>query len=42
MFVYRLKQEIEVFDEADKVIATPMFAGELQLSIKDLFAWLLE
>ena len=42
VFVYRPKQEPEVLDESDKVIPVPPFASELQLTIKDLFAWLLE
>ncbi|MBD1850904.1 Uma2 family endonuclease [Leptolyngbya sp. FACHB-711] len=42
VFVYRSKQEPEVLDEPDEVIPIPSFASELQLTIKDLFAWLLE
>jgi len=42
VFVYHPKQEPEVFDEPDAVIPTPPFANELQLTINDLFAWLLE
>lgn len=41
VFVYRLKQEPEVLDETNKVIPTPSFAGELQLTVTDLSAWLL-
>jgi len=42
VFVYRSKQEPEVFDEPDEVIPTPSFANELQLTIQNLFAWLFE
>lgn len=41
VFVYRPKQELEVFDEPDDVIPVPSFASDLQLTIKELFAWLL-
>ncbi|NKB18228.1 MAG: Uma2 family endonuclease, partial [Pseudanabaena sp. CRU_2_10] len=42
VFVYRPKQETEVFDEPDALLPVPPFASELQLRVKDLFAWLLE
>jgi Uma2 family endonuclease len=42
VFVYSPQQEPEVFDEPDKVLPMPSFASELHLTIKDLFAWLLE
>ncbi|MDZ7957228.1 MAG: Uma2 family endonuclease [Aulosira sp. DedQUE10] len=42
VFVYRPKQETEVFEEPDALLPTPLFASELQLTVKDLFAWLLE
>jgi Uma2 family endonuclease len=42
VFVYRPKQETEVFDELDAVLPLPSFVDELQLTIEDLFAWLLE
>jgi Uma2 family endonuclease len=42
VFVYCPKQEPEVLDEPDEVVPVPSFASELQLTIKDLFAWLLE
>lgn len=42
VFVYRSKQEPEVFDEPDEVVPVPAFASNLQLTIKELFAWLLE
>jgi Uma2 family endonuclease len=42
VFVYRPKQEPEVLDEPDNIVPVPSFASELQLTIKDLFAWLSE
>ncbi|WP_427161603.1 Uma2 family endonuclease [Aliinostoc sp. HNIBRCY26] len=42
VFVYRPKQETEVFDEADVLLPVPSFASELQLTVKELFAWLLD
>ena len=42
VFVYRSKQETEVFDEPDEILPMPSFASELHLTIKDLFAWLLD
>ncbi|NEQ55491.1 MAG: Uma2 family endonuclease [Leptolyngbya sp. SIO3F4] len=41
VFVYRPKQEPEVLDEPDEVVVVPSFASELQLTIKELFGWLL-
>ena len=41
VFVYHPQQETEVFDEPDALIAVPSFASELQLTIQDLFSWLL-
>jgi Uma2 family endonuclease len=41
VFVYRSKQETEVFDEPDQILPMPPFASELHLTIKDVFAWLL-
>ena len=41
VFAYRPKQETEVFDQPDQVLPTPLFASQLQLSPKNLFAWLL-
>ncbi len=40
VFVYRSKQETEVFDEPDQVLPVPSLANELQLTVQDLFAWL--
>lgn len=42
VFVYRSKREPEGLDELDKVIPVPSFANELDLTIEELFAWLLE
>ncbi|KJH70686.1 Uma2 family endonuclease [Aliterella atlantica] len=42
IFIYRPKQEMEVFDEPDQVLPVPTFASNLRLTVKDLFAWLLE
>jgi Uma2 family endonuclease len=42
VFVYRPKQETEVFDEPDALLPVPSFASDLQLTVNDLFAWLLE
>jgi Uma2 family endonuclease len=42
VFVFRPKQEMEVFDKPDVILPVPSFAGDLQLTVKDLFDWLLE
>ena len=42
VFVYQQKQEIAVFDDPDAVLPVPDFANGLQLTVKDLFAWLLD
>ena len=42
VFIYRPKQEIEVFDELEIILPVPEFAIDLQLTIKDLFAYLLK
>jgi len=41
VFVYRPKQEIEVFDEPDNLLPVPSFINNLNLTIDDLFGWLL-
>ncbi|NEP65196.1 MULTISPECIES: Uma2 family endonuclease [Moorena] len=41
VFVYHSKQEIEVFDQPDMLLPVPSFVSELNLTVKDLFAWLL-
>jgi Uma2 family endonuclease len=42
VFVYRSKQEIEVFDEPEAILPMPSFVSELNLTVGDLFSWLLE
>ncbi len=42
VFVYYPHQETKVFDLPDTLIPVPMFAIDLQLTIQDLFSWLLE
>ncbi|MBV6621883.1 MAG: Uma2 family endonuclease [Rivularia sp. (in: Bacteria)] len=42
VFIFCPKQETEVFDESDTLLPVPDFASELQLTVGDLFAWLLE
>ena len=41
VFIYRPKQEIQVFDEPEVLLPTPSFVSELNITVKDLFAWLL-
>lgn len=42
VFVYRPRQETEVFDKPDNLLPVPSFASELKLTDQELFAWLLE
>lgn len=42
VFVYCPKQEPEVLDKPDQIIPVPSFASGLQITIQDMFAWLLE
>ncbi len=42
VLIYRPKQEPVVLDEPAEIVLVPSFASELQLTIKELFAWLLE
>ena len=42
LFVYRPKQQTEVFDEPEQQLPVPSFASELRLTVGDLFGWLLE
>jgi Uma2 family endonuclease len=42
VFVFRPKQEMEVFDEPNAFLPVPEFAIALKLTVKDLSAWLLE
>ncbi len=42
VFVYYPKQETQVFDLPEALLPVPLFASELQLTVSDLFGWLLE
>jgi Uma2 family endonuclease len=42
VFVYLSKQEPQIFDESEQQLPVPAFAAELQLSVGELFGWLLE
>lgn len=42
VFVYLPKQEPQVFDELEHQLPVPLFASKLQLSVGELFAWLLD
>jgi Uma2 family endonuclease len=42
VFVYRPTQSTEVFDEPEQLLPVPSFARELQLTVGELFGWLLE
>ena len=42
VFVYLPKQEPQIFDESEQQLPVPAFAAELQLSVGELFDWLLE
>ncbi len=42
VFVYRPKQQTEVFDEPEQELPVPSFASELRLTVGELFGWLLE
>ena len=42
VFVYRAKQQPEVFDEPEQQLPVPSFASEVRLSVGELFGWLLE
>ncbi|MEG4032611.1 Uma2 family endonuclease [Microcoleus sp. S36b_A4] len=42
VFVYRPTQSTEVFDEPEQLLPMPSFARELQLTVGELFGWLLE
>ncbi|MDJ0579263.1 Uma2 family endonuclease [Crocosphaera sp.] len=41
IFIYRPKQEIEVFDRLDLKLPTPSFGEKINLTVQDVFAWLL-
>jgi Uma2 family endonuclease len=42
LFVYLPKQQPEVFDEPEALLPVPSFARELQLTVGDVWGWLLE
>ncbi len=42
VLIYRPKQETEIFDKLDLILPVPSFAKEINLTVKDVFAWLLE
>lgn len=42
IFVFKPKQQPEVFEEPADLLPAPCFADELQLTTADLFGWLLE
>jgi Uma2 family endonuclease len=42
VFVYRPKQETEVFDQAEQVLPLPEFANGLVITVGEIFGWLLE
>jgi Uma2 family endonuclease len=42
VFIYQPKQEVEIFDKASQRLLMPTFAAELQLSVGEVFNWLLE
>ena len=41
VFVYRSKQEIEVFDTVDAIAPMPAFMAPLTLTIEQIFGWLM-
>ena len=42
VFVYLPNQQPEVFDETEQQISVPSFASELQLTVGNLFGWLMD
>lgn len=42
VFVYLPREQPQVFDEPEQQLPIPSFASELQLTIAELFSWLLE
>ena len=42
VFVYEPLQEIKIFDEVDRVLPMPIFTERLQLTVSELFSWLIE
>jgi Uma2 family endonuclease len=41
VFVYQPQQETAVFDDPETLLLVPSFARQLQLTVQDLFDWLL-
>ncbi|WP_310482638.1 Uma2 family endonuclease [Chamaesiphon sp. VAR_48_metabat_403] len=42
VFVYQPKQEVEIFDNASQQLLMPKLAARLQISVGQIFDWLLE
>ncbi|ACK72038.1 protein of unknown function DUF820 [Gloeothece citriformis PCC 7424] len=42
VFVYKPNQQVEVFDEPEAIIPVPSLNQDFQLTIQNLFSWLLE
>jgi Uma2 family endonuclease len=42
VFVYKPKQEVEIFDNASQQLLLPTFTAGLELSVGEIFDWLLE
>jgi Uma2 family endonuclease len=42
IFVYRPKQQLEIFDQPAMKLPVPAFASELNLSVGTIFGWLLD
>lgn len=42
IFVYRPKQQLEIFDEPGLELPVPAFASEMHLSVGTIFGWLLD
>lgn len=42
VFVYLPREQPEIFDQPEQQLPVPSFASELQLTVGDLFSWLLE
>jgi Uma2 family endonuclease len=41
VLVYAPSQQVKIFDKADNLIVCPPFADDFQLTVKDLFSWLI-
>ncbi|MBE9144177.1 Uma2 family endonuclease [Planktothrix mougeotii] len=42
IFVYYPQRQPEVFDQPERLLPVPDFAGQLELKVEELFGWLLE